>query len=242
LRKNLWVIDLALIGLIFFTWTNLRDRWAQAEQREQVLMRRSLPQLAVPFIPALANVGPVTSSAYNEVAQQFLFSRDRNPNVILDPPPPPPAPKPMPDLPLAYGVIDLGAGPTIMLAEKSGALQRGYRVGEVVGAFKILALNSHDISLQWEDKIVNRKIEEIVDKNAMKASTPPPQGNAPPISTQPQVTQLAPVKTGPGVELGEKTRACQPGDTSPAGTVRDGYRKSVNKTPFGESCRWESVN
>jgi hypothetical protein len=32
-----------------------------------------------------------------------------------------------------------------------------------------------------------------------------------------------------------------PGDTTPAGTVRDGYRKLVTQTPFGNACRWELV-
>jgi hypothetical protein len=39
--------------------------------------------------------------------------------------------------------------------------------------------------------------------------------------------------------MGNSTRACVPGDTTPPGTVQDGLRKVVSKTPFGESCRWE---
>ena len=46
---------------------------------------------------------------------------------------------------------------------------------------------------------------------------------------------------GPGIELGQGSRACVPGDTTPPGTVKDGFRKVVNKTPFGNSCRWEAV-
>jgi hypothetical protein len=37
-------------------------------------------------------------------------------------------------------------------------------------------------------------------------------------------------------------KACQPGDTSPAGTVVDGYKKIVEQTPFGPACRWIGGN
>jgi hypothetical protein len=37
-------------------------------------------------------------------------------------------------------------------------------------------------------------------------------------------------------------KPCAPGDKQRAGTVVDGYKKVVGKTPFGEVCRWEPVN
>ena len=48
-----------------------------------------------------------------------------------------------------------------------------------------------------------------------------------------------------GVEVGTATqpaRACKPGDNSPAGTVVDGYKKTVIPSPFGSMCRWEAVH
>jgi hypothetical protein len=44
-----------------------------------------------------------------------------------------------------------------------------------------------------------------------------------------------------GVDTGGGIRACAPGDTAPAGTMSDGYRKIVSETPFGKVCRWEKV-
>ncbi len=41
-----------------------------------------------------------------------------------------------------------------------------------------------------------------------------------------------------GVALDDRTNACVPSDTSPAGTVLNGYTKVIEVTPFGNACRW----
>src|SRR5205085_1058789 len=46
---------------------------------------------------------------------------------------------------------------------------------------------------------------------------------------------------GPGADAGSGYRSCVPGDTTPAGTVKDGYRKFEAATPFGRTCRWEKT-
>ena len=43
-----------------------------------------------------------------------------------------------------------------------------------------------------------------------------------------------------GMKTGE-SRLCVPGDKSPAGTVKDGYRKTVVPGPFIEMCQWEPI-
>ncbi len=45
---------------------------------------------------------------------------------------------------------------------------------------------------------------------------------------------------GPGAEVpGQGIRTCVAGDSSPPGTVVNGLQKKVNTTPFGVVCRWE---
>lgn len=44
-----------------------------------------------------------------------------------------------------------------------------------------------------------------------------------------------------GPDLGSGFRACLPGDSSPSGTVVDGYRKVSDRTFMGKSCLWEPV-
>ncbi len=43
----------------------------------------------------------------------------------------------------------------------------------------------------------------------------------------------------PGRDIGGGKKACQKGDTSPAGTVRDGMKKVIVHLPIGQNCRWE---
>lgn len=242
MRRNLWLIDLSLLGLVLLTGSLLRDRVDRSRQREEALLRRSVAPAPPPRLAALPSVVPSTPSSYLNVAQELLFSRDRNPAVILDPPPPPPPPKPMPTLPLAYGVINLGQGPTLMMSEKPGAQQRGYRAGDKVGAFTLVSINGSEIVFDWEGKKIVKRLDEIIDKKAMEAKQPPvEQAQAQPAASSQPVSSLGRVEAGPGVELGANSRACVPGDSSPAGTVADGFRKVVNKTPFGDSCRWEAV-
>ena len=57
----------------------------------------------------------------------MLFTRDRNPNVVIEVAPP----KPMPPLPSAFGFMNFG-GPSVILTEKPGGPQRAYRPGEQI--------------------------------------------------------------------------------------------------------------
>jgi hypothetical protein len=238
LRRRLWIVDLTLLALIVFTASTLRRHWQEANRREQAMLRQMAPKIAPMVLPPLPGATPASAANYLELAQQFLFSRDRNPNVILDPPAPPPPPKPMPALPVAYGVLDLGSGPTVLLSEKPGVESKGYREGDKIGEFKVVSLNSQEIVFEWDGKQVKRSIEELIDRSGAAAEPPPPQQTAAPA---PQVSNLAAKPGGPGMELGPTSRACNPNDSSPAGTVQDGYKKVITTSPFGQSCRWEAV-
>ena len=240
MRRKLWLVDLTLLALVILAATVLRQRWVEARAREEAMLKRLVPAPAAPAIQPLAVHAPSAATQYLEVAQRMVFSRDRNPDVILDPPAPPPPPKPWPQFPVAYGVINLGDGPTAILSEKPGAQHRGYKAGEKIGEFKLVALNNHEMVLEWEGKYVKKTIEELADRRPTIAAPAEQTAQTPP-PAQPQTTTVG-RNTGPStMDMGNATRACVPGDTSPAGAVQDGFRKVVAKTPFGESCRWEPV-
>jgi hypothetical protein len=239
LRRRLWLIDLTLLALVVLAGVTLRDKWQNEQHREEALLRKMAPSPLPVDLPPLPAVSPASAANYLELAQQLVFSRDRNPNVILDPPAPPPPPKPMPPLPVAYGVLDLGSGPTVILSERAGGESKGYRVGEKIGEFKLVALTNRDLTFDWDGKQVKRTIEELLDRSGRTEEPPPPQQTAATPGGS-AVSNLG-AKAGPGVELGPTTRACVPNDTTPAGTVQDGFKKVVTATPFGQSCRWEAV-
>jgi hypothetical protein len=232
------LIDITLLVLVALAATALRERWLEGRAREEALLKRIVPVAGPPNLAPLPRHSPATAAQYIEVAQKMVFSRDRNPTVILDPPAPPPPPKPMPQLPVAYGVMNLGDGPTAILSLKPGAEHRGYKAGEKIGEFKVVALNNREIVLEWDGKYLKKNIEELADRTPVAQAPPPETQQQTPQPPKPQTTSIGKAE-GPGADMGNSTRACVPGDTTPPGTVQDGMRKVVSKTPFGESCRWE---
>ena len=239
MKQRLLLLDLLLLVLVIIAGTTLRRHWLEAREREQKLLSQTVPPIPPPAIAPIPQVSPAKAIQYVEVAQKMLFSKDRSSAVILDPPPPPPPPKPMPQLPSARGVMSFGGTPIVMLSEKPGVAHKGYRPGDKVGDFKLLAVNNTHILFEWEGLRVLRRLDEITDKTAMAAETAPATAAGAAAPAAPQV--IAPAKAAPGVQLGAETRACLAGDTSPPGTIADGYRKVVAQTPFGASCRWEAV-
>jgi hypothetical protein len=237
MKQRLFVLDLVLLVLVIFAAITLRRHWVEARDREQKLLAETVPPIPPPAVAPIPPVSPAKAIQYVEVAEKMLFSKDRSSAVILDPPPPPPPPKAMPQLPTARGVMAFGGTPIVMLSEKNGVPHKGVRPGEKIGDFKLLAVNNTHILLEWEGLRVLRRLEDIADKSTAPAEAAPAADTAAAAPAAPQV--IAPTRPTPGVQLGTETRACVPGDSSPPGTVADGYRKVVTPTPFGASCRWE---
>ena len=240
MRRKLLALNLILLALTAALTWHLRARWLEAQARREAV--RSRPVQPAPVAPAVLppQQAPVAAAGYNEVAQKMLFVKDRNPEVIIEVEPP----KPMPPFPVAHGVMALGGPPVAILSEKPGAPHRGYRPGEKVGEFKLVAASTQELVLEWDGKQIVKKIEELREKavpqqTAAAAAQPPGPVRGAPAS--PPTPPPAPAKPGPGVALGGEIRACTPGDASPAGTVIDGMRKVVTRTPFGEACRWEPI-
>jgi hypothetical protein len=95
---------------------HLRREWTEARAREQAVLLKRIRPVPPPPCPPLPATEPVKAADYNDIAQKMLFSKDRNPVVVVEPPP---APKvvPMPALPLFHGVVNLGDGPMAIMSE-----------------------------------------------------------------------------------------------------------------------------
>ena len=250
MRGRLFLINLLLLACIAGAAMELKKRLDETSKRE-ALVRASGPVLpSAKPVAAVANVEKTTPANYLDIAARLLFSKDRNPTVE---PPPPPAPPQMPAFPLAYGVLMIGDPPTVMLSEAKGKPQRGYRPGDRVGEFKILAVTGADVTFEWQNKKITKTLGELADREASKllAAAPPPPAsdnassapsNAPATKA---VTDLgggsSASKQGPGQVMTPTMKQCQPGDTAPDGAVVDGFRKINTPTPFGFQCRWEKI-
>jgi hypothetical protein len=240
LKKRLILLDLALVALIVLAGWRLRGNWLEARKRESVVLRASQKPLPPPPYAPLARVEPVAAAAYVEVAQKMLFSADRNPTVVVEAA----KPKPLPAFPVARGVLNLGDGPVAILSEKEGSPHRGYHPGEKVGEFKLVAVSAQELVFEWEGQRIAKRVDELRPHTAGEPGAAPVATAEPvrPAAVQASsVTVAQEQPLGPGESAGGGVRACQPGDSTPPGTVVDGMRKMVSVTPFGKVCRWEPV-
>ncbi len=248
MNRRVMALDLALVALAAALAWQIRGRWIEGEERERAMFTAAARRMAVLPPPALAAPTPVTAAEYIEVAQKMLFSKDRNPNVIIEPPAPKPKP-PLPPLPEYYGQMHI-ADPVVLLAEPAGA-QKSYRVGEKVGPFEIEGFTTETITFLWNGENIERRLEDLRPKQ----STRQPAAAARPAARAssggaPLVTQLSAAsadnkaddKNPIGVDIGGGYAACKAGDTSPNGTVLNGYKKVVTRGLMGESCEWQKVN
>jgi hypothetical protein len=235
-KRKLLLANLALLAFATAGAVHLRREWVEAHTREQAVLEKRIQPAPPPRMPAPAAIEPVKAAGYNDIAQKMLFSKDRNPVVVVEPPP---APKvvPMPALPLFHGVVNLGDGPMAIMSVGPKGPHRDYQPGDKVGDFKLVAVNNEELVLEWNGQTITKKVDEILDRSTVAPPAPGPAAAATP-APAPVVVTKAPA--APGGELNGGIKACQPGDTSPAGTVTDGFRKVIKATPFGARCYWES--
>jgi hypothetical protein len=241
--RKLVLLDLALVAVLCVLSWQMRREWVEAHARAQAFLSLKIKRAAVKPFAALPPVAPLTAISYSEVAQMNLFSKDRNPQVVIDVTPPPP-PKPVPAFPVARGVLFWqGTPPTIVLSVKPGGPQKGYHEGDWIGEWKIVSLDNQYVVFEWDGKEFKKRIDELMDRadllaEAAPAPKPAATGNT---SAKPQSLSDS-AKSDHWVDVGsDDLRGCKPGDDTPAGTVVDGFKKVVRATPFGSSCSWEQV-
>lgn len=237
MKQRLLLLNLVLVGLIAWAGWRVRSMGQAAASREQSIRAAQPARVtARPEMP-LSKPAPLVAGEYVEVAQNMLFAPDRNPNVIVDAAPV----KVMPPLPEAHGTMELGGTTMALLGEKPGAPHRAYMAGDTVGVFKLISVSREELTLEWEGQSITRRLAELMEARARAGSPGAASPDAPaPVNTSPTTIQTT-TPGQPGMQLEPDTRACQPGDTSPSGTISDGYKKIMQPTPFGNSCRWQAI-
>jgi hypothetical protein len=248
-RKAL-LLDLALLALAAVLAWQIRVRWLEGQARERLIFTNAAGKIRINVFqpPPLTPPKQVIAGEYIEVAQKMLFAKDRNPNVPIEPPPPPPVKPPLPALPSYYGQMAF-ADPVVLLASNGGA-QKSYHVGDKVGPFQLAAFDREKIVLNWNGETVERKLEDLKPKEAAPAPAPASRATAAPAAANNNGGAVraisseasSDVNKGPlGLDVGGGFRACTPGDTTPTGSVVNGYKKVVSRGMFGDVCRWEQV-
>lgn len=254
MNRKLILLNVVLLLLAGWLFWMLRVKWVELHQHEHTVLALSPEVRKRLMIPSpIPQFKPMTATDYNAVAQNNLFAKDRNPNVIVDPPPappPPPPPPPMPELPAYYGTMALFGDPVVVLKLPKGP-QKNYHAGDKVGPFQLVSFSREKVVFDWNGKTVERKPEELKEKAPApeEAAAPAPPAPAAGANTGGRAISIggaanddAKVSEVLGPDNGGNVRMCVKGDTSPAGTVVDGYKKRIATNMFGETCMWEKVN
>jgi len=158
------LLNVALLALVGALGWVLRANWLEAQARERAVLRRQVAPKAVLAPPSLPPVQAAAPAEYIDVANKMLFSKDRNPIVVVEPPKPAPEPV-MPALPSYSGQMAIGE-PVIFLTAAKDA-QHSYHVGDQVGDFKLTSFDQDNIVLEWNGKTVERKLEDLRAKQIL---------------------------------------------------------------------------
>ena len=229
------------VGLVLIIWQG-RVRWVEAQAERRAIVNAPIKKIVPPPLTPVQKPDAVQAAKYADVAAKNPFSKDRNPTVILDVPKVEP-PKVMPPLPVVYGVLNLPSGAKAIMSERAGAASRSVRVGDSVGEFKVVALDSRKVTFEWDGKQLEKNLDELIDRSgatvASSSQSSPASGPAAPAA--PPVAPKS-ASEAMGAEIGTPevpAKACKPNENSALGTVVDGYKKSGVQSPFGiMGCSW----
>jgi len=241
--RKLILLDVALAAVFFFLVFEMRREWVEAHSRARAFLATVVPPVPATPVAPLSKVAPLAAVTYAEVALLNLFSKDRNPQVIIDVEPP--KVKPIPAFPVAPGVLLWeGTPPVVVLSLRSGGPQKGYHVGDVIGDWKIASVDNQYVGFEWDGRQFKKRIDELMDHSAATAPAPASPSaaasNAAPAAKAQSLSDSS--KSEHWVDVGsDDMRGCKPGDDTAAGAVVDGFKKVVSSTPFGSACRWEQV-
>ncbi|HLK48187.1 MAG TPA: hypothetical protein VKT49_08635 [Bryobacteraceae bacterium] len=242
MRRKLVALNGALALLAIYAGWQLRQTYRASKARETATLAKRVPAAPPPPWSPLPAAPPVVAGSYANVVQQTLFDRSRSPVVPIEvpPAPPPPPPKPVPPLPVYHGMMNLG-GITVVLSLDSNSPHQGLQIGDSIGQFKLVSVNTEEISFEWDGQTITKKLDELKDHAPVQPQQTAQVAAPAPVRTEPQAAPAAQTPMGPGNDVGSGYRSCQANDSNPDGAVVDGFRKVVLTSPFGPTCRWEPV-
>lgn len=207
MNRRIILLNLALLALVGALGWVLRSNWLEARARERAVLRRIVAPKAVLAPPSLPGVPAAVPAEYIDVASKMLFSKDRNPTVVVEPPKPAPEPV-MPALPSYSGQMAIGE-PVIFLSPANN-VQHGYHAGEKVGDFKLVSFDEEKITFEWNGKSIERKPEDLRPKQVLAQTGPGASAGAAPVPAMPRPTIPTPGYPTPKVTLDRPNAASAP--------------------------------
>jgi hypothetical protein len=144
----------------------------------------------------------------------------------------------MPPLPVFHGMMNLGGGEFVILSIANGP-HLDIHPGEPIGQFTLVSVNNDELTFDWNGQRVTKNADELKDHAAsatIQAQAAAERTVAPTPAALPQ-----PALVGPGDTTAFGWKQCNMNDGLDPGTVKEGYRKTINSTPFGKTCTWDPV-
>ena len=240
MNRKLLLLDVVLVAVIAYAGYQFRNEQRAARARESAAIKARQNAIAPPpFTPAPPEAA-VIPSAYVNISDKMLWDRSRNSEVPVEAPPPPPPPPPVPPMPVYHGMMSLGSsGPTAFFSVTAEAAHQAVHVGENIGPFKLVGVDSEEIDLEWNGQTIRKTVAELsghvnapVAQAAQEARTEAVTAPAP---------APVPVKSGPGEMTAFGNKTCFINDGNAEGTVIEGFKKVLHTNPFGTNCTWEPV-
>jgi hypothetical protein len=238
-NRKLLLLNVVLVLVVAYAGYLLRNEFRAAKARETAMKNAPVKATPPAPLPPLANQPPVLATGYQDIATKNLFHPSRDSKIPVEVPPPPPPPPPMPPLPRYHGTMNIGEGPMALLALGNGPSQE-VKAGEMIGPFKLVEVNTVDITFEWQGQIARRTLDQITDRTTVSSGS---SGDVRSVASTP-ASVAAPVVSqplGPGDSTAFGFKTCQANDNMPVGTVQGGFRKVSVPTPFGNACRWDPV-
>jgi hypothetical protein len=126
-----------------------------------------------------------------------------------------------------------------VLSETPNSPQKFMKPGETIGEFKLLDVNTQELVFEWDGQTIHKGLNELTDRGAASSDSPGAPASARAAAPPPPPVVKTPL--GPGVPTPQGTKTCFVNDSTPDGTVVDGFRKVSRATPFGSVCLWDPV-
>jgi len=244
MKRKLLILDAVLVLAAMTAGVRFRRAWVDAKARERATLHRAVKPVSLQPLAPLRQPAPVVPSNYIDVAQKDLFDPSRNPNVPVEPPPappPPPPPPPMPPLPVFHGVMNLTGEPLVILSIGGNGPHQATKAGEVIGQFKLLSVTNDGLTFEWNGQKVFKTPGELTDQTQAAVVQEQAAAARSAAVAAPPPAPAQPALVGPGQETAFGWKTCNINDGIEPGAVKDGYRKTITKTPFGSTCTWDPV-
>jgi hypothetical protein len=240
-KSKLVALNVALAsGLALLIWQGA-EVWKDAKIQRKATVNVPVKTITPPPMTPARKPDTVQSATYADVASKNLFSKDRNPTVVVDAPKVDP-PRVMPALPVVYGVLGLASGVKAIMADHPGAQSKPVQAGDTVGEFKVVALDLRKIKFEWNGREIERDMDDLADRTGAAVANGSAQGRQSSGPAVPPAPADQPTSAVLGADAGTQeapSRNCVAGDNSAIGTVVDGYKKAGMMSPFGVmGCKW----